>query len=93
MEKISFEVIASDVTTKPEDYRNIRVEVDGVDLSDLVSTIDDNAQILKVIGVENIAEWIAEESNLTEMLDYFDDGALVDYLKSQGWEFNNDSSN
>ncbi|MBZ7262455.1 hypothetical protein FMK81_13155 [Klebsiella oxytoca] len=87
MEKISFEVIATDATIKPDDYRNIRVEVDGVNLSDLIENIDDNESVLSIIDVENIAEWISSENKLTEMLGYFNDQEVFEYLRSNGWDF------
>lgn len=93
MENISFEVYASDATIKPDDYRRLRIEVDGVELSELVEAVDDNAAILKVIDIENIAEWVAEENNVVAMLEYFDDVTIVDYLRAKGWEIGNDSDN
>lgn len=93
MEKISFEVCVTDATIKPDDYRRVRIEVDGVELSELVEAVDDNASILKVIDVENIAEWVAEENNVVVMLGYFDDVTIVDYLRAKGWKIGHDSDN
>lgn len=87
MEKISFEVTATDANIKPDDYRNIRVEVDGVQLSDVIESIEDNGAILKVIGEEEIADWVSSEEKLTEFLGYFDDVDVAQYLKNKGWEF------
>ncbi|WP_237929942.1 hypothetical protein [Buttiauxella sp. S19-1] len=85
--KISFEVTASDASIKPDDYRNIRVEVDGIAISDLLESIEDNASILEEIGEEKIADWISEENKLAELLNHFDDVDLADYLKNKGWVF------
>jgi hypothetical protein len=93
MEKISFEVYATDAVVKPDDYKRLRIEVDGVELSELVEAVDDNAGILKVIGTENIAEWVAEENSIVETLEYFDDVVIADYLRAKGWEIGNDSDN
>jgi hypothetical protein len=91
MEKVSFEIYATEAIVKPDNYNKLRVEVVGVEISNLVEAVDENADILKEIGVENIAEWIIEESSLFQFLDYFDDVAIMDYLKSKGWEMGNDS--
>lgn len=91
MEKISFEIYATEAIVKPDNYNKLRVEVDGVELSDLIEAVDDNAAILKVIDVENIAEWVAEENSVVAMLEYFDDVAIVDYLRAKGWEIGNGS--
>ncbi|HBC0585280.1 TPA: hypothetical protein I3599_000533 [Enterobacter cloacae] len=91
MEKISFEIYATEATIKPDDYNKLRIEVDGIELSDLIEAVDDNAAILKVIDVENISEWIVEENSVVALLEYFDDITIVDYLRSKGWEIGNGS--
>lgn len=85
METISFEVTATDATIKAEDYRRIRVEVDGIELSDLVEAIDDNESILNIIGEENISEWAYANEKVFSLLDCFTCQELADYLETQGW--------
>lgn len=86
MEKISFEVCASDATIKPDDYRRVRIEVDGVEISDLLEAIEDNSSIIDSIGGEVIAEHFSTEGRLFEFLDNFDAGELADYLETKGWK-------
>ncbi|EPC3488051.1 hypothetical protein ACRZCU_000141 [Citrobacter freundii] len=91
MEKISFEVYATDVTVKPDDYKNIRVEVDGVKLSDLVESIGDNDSVIDAIGVEAIADFFSTECRLFDLLEKFDASELADFLRERGWEVANES--
>lgn len=86
METISFEVAATDLTAKPDGYRKIRVEVDGVELSDLVDAIDDNEAVLNIIGEENISEWAYANEKLFTLFDCFTCQELADYLETQGWK-------
>ncbi|CAB5540532.1 Uncharacterised protein [Citrobacter werkmanii] len=93
MTKISFEVVASDATIKPDDYRNIRVEVDGVELSELLESIEDNDSVIDTIGAEVIAEFFSTESRLFDLLEKFDASELADFLRERGWEVANESDN
>lgn len=86
MEKISFEVVASDATIKPDDYKNVRVEVDGVKVSDLLESVEDNELFINEIGGEAIAEYFSNEGRLFEFLSNFDCGELADFLESRGWK-------
>lgn len=86
MAKISFEVYASDATIKPDDYSNIRVEVDGVKLSDLLESIEDDDSVIDSIGGEAIADYFSTEGRLFEFLSHFDSGELADYLVYRGWK-------
>ncbi|WP_213322384.1 hypothetical protein [Klebsiella aerogenes] len=86
MEKISFEVEASDATIKPDTYSKIRVEVDGVELSDLLESIEDNDSVISTIGSEAIAEYFMLEGRLFEFLGNFDCGDLADFLETRGWK-------
>lgn len=91
MERISFEVYATDVTVKPDDYKNIRVEVDGVKLSDLVESIGDNDLVIDTIGAEAIADFFSTESRLFDLLEKLDASELADFLRERGWEVANES--
>lgn len=91
MTKISFEVVASDATIKPDDYRNIRVEVDGVELSELLESIEDNDSVIDTIGAEAIADFFSTESRLFDLLEKFDASELADFLRERGWEVANES--
>ncbi|HBV7900255.1 hypothetical protein [Citrobacter sp. Cf140] len=93
MAKISFEVVASDATIKPDDYRNIRVEVDGVELSELLESIEDNDSVIDTIGAEAIADFFSTESRLFDLLEKFDASELADFLRERGWEVANESDN
>ncbi|AYL42281.1 hypothetical protein L2W98_12115 [Citrobacter freundii] len=93
MTKISFEVVASDATIKPDDYRNIRVEVDGVELSELLESIEDNDSVIDTIGAEAIADFFSTESRLFDLLEKFDASELADFLRERGWEVANESDN
>lgn len=93
MAKISFEVVASNATIKPDDYRNIRVEVDGVELSELLESIEDNDSVIDTIGVEAIADFFSTESRLFDLLEKFDASELADFLRERGWEVANESDN
>ncbi|MFZ5272576.1 hypothetical protein [Enterobacter asburiae] len=84
-EKISFEVNASEAIVKPDNYHKLRVEVDGVEISDLLEAIEDNESILDAMGGEAIAEHFSTEGRLFEFLDNFDGGELADYLETMGW--------
>ncbi|HDT0657906.1 TPA: hypothetical protein QIB60_000507 [Enterobacter cloacae subsp. dissolvens] len=86
MEKISFEIYASDATIKPDDYNRLRVEVDGVEISDLLEAIEDNGSLIDSMGGEAIAEHFSTEGRLFEFLDNFDSGELADYLETKGWK-------
>jgi hypothetical protein len=91
MEKISFEVEASDANIRAQSYQEIRVEVDGVDLSDLIEAIEDNDAIINIIGAEAIADYFSTECRLFDLLGHFDAGELADFLKERGWEVGNES--
>ncbi|HIH4389403.1 TPA: hypothetical protein ACYSD8_003267 [Citrobacter freundii] len=93
MTKISFEVVASDATIKPDDYRNIRVEVDGIELSELLESIEDNDSVIDTIGAEAIADFFSTESRLFDLLEKFDASELADFLRERGWEVANESDN
>ncbi|KPR53909.1 hypothetical protein [Citrobacter freundii] len=93
MTKISFEVVASDATIKPDDYRNIRIEVDGVELSELLESIEDNDSVIDTIGSEAIADFFSTESRLFDLLEKFDASELADFLRERGWEVANESDN
>lgn len=86
MEKISFEVYTSDATIKPDNYNRIRVEVDGVEISDLLESIEDNPSILESIGEKNIATWINDNNGLSEFLDNFSGLEIAEYLEAKGWK-------
>lgn len=91
MAKISFEVVASDATIKPDDYRNIRVEVDGVELSELLESIEDNDSVIDTIGAEAIADFFSTESRLFDLLEKFDASELADFLEERGWVVTHES--
>ncbi|WP_336240469.1 hypothetical protein [Citrobacter werkmanii] len=91
METISFEVIASDVTVKPDDYSHVRVEIDGVKISDLLESIEDNDSVIDSIGGEDIAEYFSTEGRLFDFLNHFDCGDLIDYLRTRSWELAHES--
>lgn len=86
MEKISFEIYASDATIKPDNYNRLRVEMDGVEISDLLEAIEDNGSLIDSMGGEAIAEHFSTEGRLFEFLDNFDSGELADYLETKGWK-------
>jgi hypothetical protein len=86
MEKISFEVNGSDVVIKPDDYRNVRVEIDGVELSDLIEEIDDDNSILEVIGTDSVATWISNNNKMVDVLDELVTQEIAEYLESRGWK-------
>jgi hypothetical protein len=86
MEKISFEVNGSDVVIKPDDYRNVRVEIDGVELSDLIEEIDDDDSILEVIGTDSVATWISNNNKMIDVLDELVTQEIAEYLESRGWK-------
>jgi hypothetical protein len=85
MEKISFEVTASDATIKPDDYNNIRVEVDGVQLSDLIESIDNNSDIFEIIINSEPQDWVTGDE-LSNFLDNFANQQIAEYLENQGWK-------
>lgn len=86
MEKISFEVYASDVTIKPDNYSKIRVEIDGVEIPDLLESIGDDGSILKAIGEEGIAVWVNDNDRVDEFLEYLDPQEVSEWLESKGWK-------
>ncbi|EEG2531156.1 hypothetical protein GYD82_003749 [Salmonella enterica] len=90
MAKISFEVVATDATVKPDDYKNIRVEVDGVELSDLLESIEDNDSVIDSISGNDIANFFCSEGRLFDFLENFDSAELACYLKSRGWKIQED---
>lgn len=85
-EKISFEIYATEAIVKPDNYNKLRVEVDGVEISDLLEAVAENAAIIDSIGSEEIAEHFSTEGRLFEFLDNFDGGELADYLETKGWK-------
>ena len=86
MEKVSFEIYATEAIIKPDNYSKLRVEVDGVEVSDLLESIGDNDSIINSIGGEAISEHFSTEGRLFEFLDNFDGGELADYLETKGWQ-------
>lgn len=86
MGKISFEIYASNAAVKPDNYNRLRVEVDGVEISDLLEAVGDNESIIDSIGDNEIAEHFSTEGRLFEFLDNFDGGELADYLETKGWK-------
>ncbi|EIX6431231.1 hypothetical protein MKU92_000048 [Salmonella enterica] len=86
MSKISFVVEATDVVIKAQNYQEIRVELDGVELSDLVEDIDDNESILETIGISNIGEWLNSRARISDILDELDTQEIAEYLERRGWK-------
>ncbi|EKS4617617.1 hypothetical protein QB788_003466 [Salmonella enterica] len=86
MSKTSFVVEATDVVIKAQNYQEIRVELDGVELSDLVEDIDDNESILETIGISNIGEWINSRARISDILDELDTQEIAEYLERRGWK-------
>lgn len=86
MSKISFVVEATDVVIKAQNYQEIRVELDGVELSDLVEDIDDNESILESIGISNVGEWINSRARISDILDELDTQEVAEYLERRGWK-------
>ncbi|GEM_PF-2920923 len=85
-EKISFEIYATEAIVKPDNYNKLRVEVDGVEVSDLLEAIGDDGSIIDSLGTEAISEHFSTEGRLFEFLDNFDGGELADYLETKGWK-------
>lgn len=86
MSKISFVVEATDAVIKAQNYQEIRVELDGVELSDLVEDIDDNESILESIGISNVGEWINSRARISDILDELDTQEVAEYLERRGWK-------
>ncbi|ENA9695597.1 hypothetical protein ABG299_001089 [Salmonella enterica subsp. enterica] len=86
MSKISFVVEATDVVIKAQNYQEIRVELDGVELSDLVEDIDDNESILESIGISNVGEWVNSRARISDILDELDTQEVAEYLERRGWK-------
>ncbi|MHA1063449.1 hypothetical protein ACR9GP_06005 [Enterobacter ludwigii] len=84
-EKISFEVYATEAIVKPDTYNKLRVEVDGVEISNLLEAIGDDGSLIDAMGGETIAEYFSTEGRLFEFLENFDGGELADYLETKGW--------
>ncbi|EAW1173091.1 hypothetical protein S922_15970 [Salmonella enterica subsp. enterica] len=86
MSKISFVVEATDAVIKSQNYQEIRVELDGVELSDLLEDIDDNESILESIGIMNIGEWVNSRARTSDILDELDTQEIAEYLERRGWK-------
>ncbi|ECG8260412.1 hypothetical protein FO131_19770 [Salmonella bongori] len=86
MSKISFVVEATDAVIKAQNYQEVRVELDGVELSDLVEDIDDNESILESIGISNVGEWVNSRARISDILDELDTQEIAEYLERRGWK-------
>lgn len=86
MGKISLYLTSLDVTVTPDNYNHIRVEIDGVELSEVIEEIADNPSILNTIGTDEICEWINGENKTTEILDEMDTQSVAEYLERRGWK-------
>lgn len=85
MEKINFEVYATDATIKPDNYNRIRVEVGGVEISDLLESIGDNDSVIEEIGGKEIAEYFSAEERLLGFLENIDSSDIAKFLEEHSW--------
>ncbi|MFZ4218691.1 hypothetical protein ACEV6Q_12635 [Enterobacter ludwigii] len=83
---ISFELKASSVNINPVTRDCITVELDDVELSDLISAVDDNNAILNEIGAEEVATWITDNHELNNVLDNIHASDVAEWLEKNGYE-------
>ncbi|ECA5251924.1 TPA_asm: hypothetical protein G1X33_13340 [Salmonella enterica subsp. enterica serovar Typhimurium str. SL1344] len=81
MNTIGIYIEGADATIKPVSFRRVGVEIEGISLSELVESVDDNSAILNEIGEDNIADWISGKKKLESFLDNFDYRDVADWLE------------
>ncbi|EMB3555246.1 TPA: hypothetical protein PRQ44_004022 [Escherichia coli] len=86
MQEISFEVTAKDVQVKPDYNQKLCIEVNGVKLSDLIDSVEDNDAIIEMVGVEEIAEYFSTEGRLHELLEKFSYQDIATFLEINGYK-------
>lgn len=86
MSKISFSVKVTNANINPHSSASIEVELENVELSDLISSIDDNKAILDEIGSEKIAEWMSDNVEIENVLDNTYAADVIVWLEKNGYE-------
>ncbi|ECW2126452.1 hypothetical protein F3V99_25845 [Salmonella enterica] len=81
MSTIGIYLEGADATIKPVSFRRVGVEIEGIELSGLIESVDDNSAILESIGEDNIADWICDKNKLDSFLDNFDHRDVADWLE------------
>ena len=90
MTKISIYVNCEGVTVRPDRPNRITIDADGIELEELLDYIDEKDEIFQHIIESNPEDHISS-NELASFLDRFDAEMVVEYMKSRGWELNNES--
>ncbi|HAK8205138.1 TPA: hypothetical protein H2W01_004813 [Salmonella enterica] len=86
MSTIGIYIEGEDATIKPVNTHRVGVAIDGLSLSDLIESVDDNSAILEEIGEDNIADWISDHNKLDSFLDNFDIRDVADWIEIRNGE-------
>ncbi|WP_213239610.1 hypothetical protein [Citrobacter braakii] len=90
MTTVSIYVKATDATIKPEDYRRVCLDADGIELEDMLDDVGENEAVFKHLSNNN-PESFVDKTMLHDFLDNFDSSYIAEYLEKLGWSLKNDS--
>ncbi|EJJ3922843.1 hypothetical protein NI479_004972 [Salmonella enterica] len=86
MSTIGIYVEGQDAIIKPVNTHRVGVEIEGLSLSDLIESVDDDSAILEKIGEDKIADWISDHNKLSSFLDNFDIRDVSDWIEIRNSE-------
>ena len=82
--EIDFNVKATGVEVSTSGYRDsVEVEVRGVELTDLLSEIEESA-LFPEIDLEEFIDWADGKGKASEILDRLDADEVISWLRSNG---------
>ncbi|HDW1381629.1 TPA: hypothetical protein RK230_004701, partial [Enterobacter asburiae] len=81
---IDFEVKATGIDVSTSGYRDhVILEVRGVELSDLVSEIEEKA-LFQEIDLDDYIDWVEAAGHIEDILDRLDVDEVIAWLRSNG---------
>lgn len=82
--EIDFEVKATGIDVSTSGYRDhVNLEVRGVELSDLVSEIEEKA-LFQEIDLDDYIDWVEAAGHIEDILDRLDVDEVIAWLRSNG---------
>lgn len=87
METVCIQVDVENISIKPSRFgKHVEIEANGIELSDLIETIDNIPAILNIIGAEKIADYILNHNLLSDVLAATPKGDIEDWLEETSWK-------
>lgn len=87
METVCIQVDVENISIKPSRFgKHVEIEANGIELSDLIETIDNIPAILNIIGAEKIADYILNNNLLDDVLNAAPKEDIEDWLEEVSWK-------